>query len=802
MKTNLLKTLQVAGLLAWPACLAGADEEQDHIQILSRDASVTQKSDAASKLRMVGTANAVPALEALLTEEGTAQVARHALEGMPFPEAGAALRQALGRSSGLIKVGLVDSLGWRREPDAVPLLEPLLSDPDAALASAAALALGRIGGNEALAALESARRNARSAALPTLLEGLMLCAEPMLETGDQDQHTKASLIYRSIFDSTPEGSLRTAAYAGMIRASTDGGFALIISALDGSDQAAQAAALQLAGDLEHPATTKALTGLLPNSSAAMQIALLTLLQARGDLEVLPAVLMSARSSDPSVRAAAVAALGALGDANVVPLLAEAATSRDAMEQSAARLALIALHRGEVTAALAALLATAAPPVQIELVRALSARSDASAVPALLELSGNDRSPARRAALQALGQLVDSSHLTALVRLLVQTKEEAARGQVRAVFESLIERTADPKELELDPILRGLAGSDPETRKALLPVGVLFVDDRLRAALRAALMDTDESIRNAAARALCASRDARLLPDMLDVAYQAKDASLRSLAFEGVVRLATDEGVALSAQRRAATLDAAFALATRPEEKRMVLSGLARVPHPVSLGLADQACADPTVKQEAELACLQIARGLGASDFVAVEPVLTRLVADTGDLSVRTQAQALLKQLDSGWLYAGPYRAAGKQAQELFETLFAPERTDAGTVKWQPAPGSADLTRIGEVDLAGIVRGDHCVVYAKTRVFVPAARSVSFAIGSDDGIKLWVNAELIHANNAVRGLTPDQDRATGQLREGWNDLLAKITQHTAGCGFTLRITTANGADIPGLRLGAE
>jgi hypothetical protein len=29
------------------------------------------------------------------------------------------------------------------------------------------------------------------------------------------------------------------------------------------------------------------------------------------------------------------------------------------------------------------------------------------------------------------------------------------------------------------------------------------------------------------------------------------------------------------------------------------------------------------------------------------------------------------------------------------------------------------------------------------------------------------------------LTPGQDRATGQLREGWNDLLAKITQHTVG-----------------------
>jgi hypothetical protein len=124
------------------------------------------------------------------------------------------------------------------------------------------------------------------------------------------------------------------------------------------------------------------------------------------------------------------------------------------------------------------------------------------------------------------------------------------------------------------------------------------------------------------------------------------------------------------------------------------------------------------------------------------------------------------------------------------------------VSWRRAPGSADLTRIGEVDLASIVGGDHCVVYAKTRLFMPMAQAVVLAIGSDDGIKLWVNGALVHANNAVRGLTPDQDRARVELREGWNELLAKITQHTVGCGFTVRVLTPEGAEPPGLRWDGE
>jgi hypothetical protein len=204
-----------------------------------------------------------------------------------------------------------------------------------------------------------------------------------------------------------------------------------------------------------------------------------------------------------------------------------------------------------------------------------------------------------------------------------------------------------------------------------------------------------------------------------------------------------------------------------------------------------------VKTEAEAACLQIAKALAASDPEAAEVSLRRIVA-SGSATTRTNAQAILKQLDSGWLCAGPYRQEGKTAQDLFDVAFAPEPAGGGEAKWRRAPGSPDLARTGEVVLDGIVGGDHCVVYLRTQVFVPAAQPVNLEIGSDDGMKFWVNGELVHANNAVRGLTPGQDRAKASLREGWNELRAKITQHTLGCGMMLRIVTADGKPVAGLR----
>ena len=94
MKPPILKPLLIAGLLALTALPAGADPEQELLGVLRSNAIPIQKADAAGRLRGVGTVRAVPVLAALLNHDATAHAARHALEGMPFPEAGAALRRA------------------------------------------------------------------------------------------------------------------------------------------------------------------------------------------------------------------------------------------------------------------------------------------------------------------------------------------------------------------------------------------------------------------------------------------------------------------------------------------------------------------------------------------------------------------------------------------------------------------------------------------------------------------------------------------------------------------------------------
>lgn len=80
-------------------------------------------------LALVGSARSVPALTALLRDPQTADPARYALEAIPGPEAGAALREALGALRGDAKAGLIGSIVARRDPAARGALATLKDDP-------------------------------------------------------------------------------------------------------------------------------------------------------------------------------------------------------------------------------------------------------------------------------------------------------------------------------------------------------------------------------------------------------------------------------------------------------------------------------------------------------------------------------------------------------------------------------------------------------------------------------------------------------------------------------------------------
>ena len=98
----------------------------------------------ACQLAQIGTEAEVPVLAQMLIQDATSSAARYALENIPGDAAAEALRGALSKLQGPHLVGLVNSLGKRRDVPCVAQLAKLSDSSDATLQAAALRALGNI----------------------------------------------------------------------------------------------------------------------------------------------------------------------------------------------------------------------------------------------------------------------------------------------------------------------------------------------------------------------------------------------------------------------------------------------------------------------------------------------------------------------------------------------------------------------------------------------------------------------------------------------------------------------------------
>ena len=163
-----------------PAADVRDAKESDLIAVLQSDAPKGEKAITCKLLAIYGTEQSVPALAPLLADKELASWARIALEAIPGPVADAALRDALGKLEGRLLIGVINSIGVRRDVQAIDTLVQKLDNANAGVASAAAVALGHIGGEQVTKALSQSLADAPVGVRSAVAEGSILCAEWLL----------------------------------------------------------------------------------------------------------------------------------------------------------------------------------------------------------------------------------------------------------------------------------------------------------------------------------------------------------------------------------------------------------------------------------------------------------------------------------------------------------------------------------------------------------------------------------------------------------------------------------------------
>jgi len=150
-----------------------------------------------------------------------------------------------------------------------------------------------------------------------------------------------------------------------------------------------------------------------------------------------------------------------------------------------------------------------------------------------------------------------------------------------------------------------------------------------------------------------------------------------------------------------------------------------------------------------------------------------------------------------WKGVGPFQDPSLQdGQALYAHPFPPESTPPDSEAWQPVTRGVGDWSLNLEEAFGNL--DYCVAYLQTDVWSPADQPARLEMGSDDGVRAWINGELVFDQYGGGGVNPRQHRAPIQLKSGWNRLVLKVVDHEGSWGVCCRVRGADGSAIPDLR----
>lgn len=97
--------------------------------------------------------------------------------------------------------------------------------------------------------------------------------------------------------------------------------------------------------------------------------------------------------------------------------------------------------------------------------------------------------------------------------------------------------------------------------------------------------------------------------------------------------------------------------------------------------------------------------------------------------------------------------------------------------------------INIIDAVG--NAQDAAAYLRAKIWSDQARQATLLLGTDDGVKVWLNGKQVHANNAARGVAVDQDKIPVSLQQGVNELLLKVTNGGGDWGAIARFVGEGG-----------
>jgi HEAT repeat protein len=578
-----------------------------------------------------------------LADKELASWARIALEAIPGPAADAVLRDAMGKLQGRLLVGVINSISVRRDVRAVDALIGKLNDTNAGVASAAALALGHIGGEQAPKALTQSLADAPAGVRSAVAEGCILCAEWFLA---HDKTAEAVKLYDTVRQADVPEQRHLEAIRGAILARQSAGVPLLIEQLRSDDKERLGIGLRTARELPGHDVTEALAAELAHLNPDRRPLLLLALADRNDSAVLPTVQKAAQSGPKDLRITAIKILIRLGDVSCVPVLLKAATEDDTELQQAATETLVRLPGKDVDADLLARLPQAQGKQQQVLIELAGQRQISKALPVVVSSLNEIDANIRGAAVRTIGIIGQDQQAADLVKLLQKTNNSRERAGINKALLAISGRCGVKCIPHLLPLMQS---RDNELHMIGLHALAIIGGPEALTAVKSAIESAEPPAQDEAVRILSTwpnnwPQDDEAGQALLMLATSAEKESHQVLGLRGYLQYIRGNKK-LSNEQKVVKIKDIRSHIKRPEERRQAIAVLAEAPSVSALELLTTLSGDPAVAEETYSAMVQIAdqdiRGVSKDQR---RGVLKTVVEKSSNNSTRQRARKALGRI--------------------------------------------------------------------------------------------------------------------------------------------------------------
>ncbi len=479
--------------------------------------SVFGKKAILRALLAVGAPADTASVAACLQAPETRDWAATLLAGTPGKAADQALARALADADPALRCTLLGAAAIRKN---VGLIRPALADKDTAVATAALAALGRIGTEDALAALSKP-------AAPALEEVRMAALAAGFGTLAASGNTRAAARAATPVFADPAAPepLRAAAAKALLLADDD----FFTDGLKDASPMVRQTVIRAADAVSVKTLAASLKTAAPSDQAAL-IAKLAAREARSQTAAIAALLASGQ--EPVV-IAALRALTKIGGADQIPAI-YALTDREGAVGDAAKETLNDLRAPEAGPTLIAL-ATKNPALQPAVLVILGERAEFALVPKFEPFLQSPEDAVRKEAWKALGKTADGRTFARLVAWLPVVKDQElnqAESAIRAASKNV------------DPATRSAAfaaawgKASVSAKKALAGLMAGYPDAAFLPLLSGALSDADNGLRETALRALADWPSMDPFGALEEAVTAQTDAGLKTVALRSAIKLAS------------------------------------------------------------------------------------------------------------------------------------------------------------------------------------------------------------------------------------------------------------------------